>query len=227
MARTLNPEAHALRRDEFVDVAQRLIATKGYEQLSVQDVLDELGASKGAFYHYFDSKAALLQGVVERIVDAATATLTPIACDPSLCAVAKIEGIFAALAQWKTERKELMLALIRVWFSDDNAMTRDKLRQAMASRLTPLLAVIMRQGTAEGAFTVRSPDQTAGVFVSLLQGANETASHLFLDRQAGTISFEEVEQTLAAYTEAYERILGLAAGTFRFMDRPTLRFWFG
>ena len=57
------PTAHAVRRDEFVDAAQRLIQSPGYEQMSVQDVLDELGASKGAFYHYFDSKEALLEAV--------------------------------------------------------------------------------------------------------------------------------------------------------------------
>ena len=63
MPRTLNPLAHAIRRDAFLDVAERLIRIKGYEQMTVQDVLDELDASKGAFYHYFDSKEALLQAV--------------------------------------------------------------------------------------------------------------------------------------------------------------------
>ncbi len=68
MARTLDPAAHALRRDEFVDAAQRLIAAKGYEALSIQDLLDDLGASKGAFYHYFGSKSDLLGAVVDRMV---------------------------------------------------------------------------------------------------------------------------------------------------------------
>jgi AcrR family transcriptional regulator len=75
MPRTLNPETYALRRDAFVDAAQRLIQTKGYQQFSVQDVLDELDASKGAFYHYFDSKAALLDAVIDQMADAAAARL--------------------------------------------------------------------------------------------------------------------------------------------------------
>jgi AcrR family transcriptional regulator len=32
-----------------------LVFTKGFEQMSIQDILDELHISKGAFYHYFDS----------------------------------------------------------------------------------------------------------------------------------------------------------------------------
>ena len=51
--------------------------------MSVQDVLDEVDASRGAFYHYFDSKVALLDAVVERIVDQATAEIEPVATDPS------------------------------------------------------------------------------------------------------------------------------------------------
>ena len=34
MARTLDPAAHALRRDAFVDSAQRLMQAKGYEEMS-------------------------------------------------------------------------------------------------------------------------------------------------------------------------------------------------
>ena len=51
MARTV--KAHAVRRNEILDVAQRLIYTKGYEQMTIQDILDGLQISKGAFYHYF------------------------------------------------------------------------------------------------------------------------------------------------------------------------------
>ena len=43
MARTVDTEAHAVRREAFVDAAQRLMQAKGYEQMSVQDVLDEVG----------------------------------------------------------------------------------------------------------------------------------------------------------------------------------------
>ena len=104
MPRTLNPVAHAVRRDSFVEAAQRLIQMKGYEQMSIQDVLDELDASKGAFYHYFDSKVALLEAVVESMVDAATSALEPVVADPDLPALQKLEGLFTGIASWKMEK---------------------------------------------------------------------------------------------------------------------------
>ena len=98
MPRTLNPETHAVRRDTFVDAALRLISSRGYEQLSIRDVIDELGASKGAFYHYFDSKGAFLAAVVERMVEVATGTVAPIATDPHLSAPEQLQAVFSGIA---------------------------------------------------------------------------------------------------------------------------------
>ena len=128
MARTLDPVVHAVRRETFVDIAQRLIQTKGYEQMSIQDVLDEAEASRGAFYHYFDSKAALLEAVVERMVDTVIATLSPLVADQAVPALEKLQGVFTGIARWKGERTQLMVALMEVWLSDDNAIVREKFR---------------------------------------------------------------------------------------------------
>ena len=226
MPRTLDPVAHALRRDAFVDAAARLIQTKGYEQMSIQDVLAELDTSRGAFYHYFDSKVTLLEAVVERIVETATAELAPVADDPDRSALQKLEGVFGGLARWKAERKELLLALMRVWLSDENAIMREKSRQLTTIRLTPILARIVRQGNAEGVFRTGSAEHVAAVFMSLVLGANETASRLFVAFQAGDISIENVERTLAAYVAAFERILGLAPGSWPVEYTGTLREWF-
>jgi AcrR family transcriptional regulator len=227
MPRTLDPAAHALKRDAFIDVAQRLIQTKGYQQLSVDEILAELGASKGAFYHYFDSKEDLLAAVVDRIVDVATATLAPIAADPNLTAVEKLSDLFSSLARWKGERTDLMLELVQVWFSDANAVVRDRLRSGTQAGLTPLLATIVGQGKAEGTFSVASPEHTAAVLVSMLLGTNEIASRLFLARQAGAVSFQDVECTFAAHAEAFERVLGLPAGSWPQLDPQVMHFWFG
>ena len=227
MVRTLNPAAHALKRDAFVDAAQGLIVTRGYQRLSIQDVLDELGASKGAFYHYFDSKGALLAAVVESTVDAAIETVQPIATDPQLSAVRKFEGIFSGIAQWKGERTELMLELLRVWFSDDNTVVREGLRRAVTERLTPLLDGILRQGVAEGTFSVSSTKGATSVLLALILGLNETASRLFLARKANAVSFEDVERTLVSFGEAFERVLGIPAGSLALGGETAVRRWFG
>src|ERR1700738_1066346 len=129
MPRTVNTTLHAIRRDAFLDVAQLLVQTKGYDAMSIQDVLNELEASKGAFYHYFDSKQALLEAIVERFADGALATLEPVLADPDLPAVQKLERVFAGIGSWKAAQKDLVLAIVEVWRLDGNAIVREKVRR--------------------------------------------------------------------------------------------------
>jgi AcrR family transcriptional regulator len=223
----VNVALRSVRRDAFLDVAQRLVQTKGYEAMSIQDVLDDLEASKGAFYHYFDSKQALLEAVVERFADVAMATMAPILDDPDLPALRKLEKFFAGIARFKADQKELVLAIIEVWKSDSNAIVREKLRRLSASRLLPILSSVVRQGVDEGTLHVASPDETTKVLFALMQGFQDIATDDFIARQAGNITFEHVRRSVASYTDAFERILGVPKGSVTLTDEQTLRFWFG
>jgi AcrR family transcriptional regulator len=227
MARTVNATRHTVRRDAFLDAAQGLIQTKGYEAMSVQDLLDNLEASKGAFYHYFDSKQALLEAVIERFADSALAAVSPILNDPDLPALRKLERVFAGIARFKAEQKDLVVAIMEVWNSDGNAIVREKLRRLTARLMVPLVARVVRQGIDEGTFSVSSPEETAKVFLALMEGFQELAMDYFLARQAGRISFDDVRRSMTSFTEAFERVLGVPQGSLGLTDEPTLRFWFG
>jgi AcrR family transcriptional regulator len=227
MARTINLEVHKVRRDAFLDVAQRLIVTKGYEQMSIQDVLDELEASRGALYHYFDSKQALLDGVVERFADEALETIDPILADSHLPALTKLERVLGGIARFKAEQKELVLAILEVWNSDGNALVRERLRHLTAKRMMPILTLVIRQGVEEGLIASSDPEETARVILYLMQGYQELASEHFLGRRAGTISYEQVLKSNRIATEAFERVLGIPPRSVTLADEATLRFWFG
>jgi AcrR family transcriptional regulator len=225
MPRSVNVVEQTIRRDAFIDVAQRLIQTKAYEQMSVQDILDGVGSSRGAFYHYFDSKQQLLEAVVTRMVDAALASLEPAIRNPSLSALTKLQQVFAGIAGWKAERRELVLGIAEIWLSDDNALVREKLRQRLMQDFAPVLAGIIRQGGSESVFITGSPDETAHVLTSLMYGANLVATELFIARRSRRVTLAEVERLLGAYAEAYERILGAQKGSLR-IDGELIRLWY-
>jgi AcrR family transcriptional regulator len=227
MPRTLNLAEHTVKREAFVDAAQRLMQTKGYEQMSIQDLLDELDVSRGAFYHYFDSKQALLAAMVDRIADQALASVAPVVDDPQLPATVKLERFFGGIAQFKSDRKALMLEFIKVWLSDDNAIVRVKVKGTVVERIAPILARIVEQGVAEEIFSVESPAETATILMTLMLGFQDGATELFIARQANKISYEQVERTVQSFARAFERILGAPAGSIRVVDKATLLEWFG
>ena len=55
MARNKYPEITEAR---ILDTATKLFLANGWEQTTIQDIVDELGdMTRGAFYHHFKSKA--------------------------------------------------------------------------------------------------------------------------------------------------------------------------
>ena len=231
MARTVNAVAHAARRQEFVDAAVRLAREKGYERLVIGDVLAEVGASKGAFQHYFESKDALLAAVVERTVEEAIGAAANAAMQPSLAPLDRLHALFGGIQGWKAARPEyepdVIAASLRTWFSDENRVLVERMRATTAARLTPVLAAILTAGSADGSFSLTDPAGSASVVTSLLLALNEQAALLFLGRRDDSVSLPTVMRTLAAYGDALERILGLPKGSWHFTDEDAARGWFG
>jgi AcrR family transcriptional regulator len=115
MARTVKEDEYNAKRSEILDVALRLVYSRGYQEMSIQDILDGLGISRGAFYHYFDSKQALLEALIERMGRVAEQALLPVVQDPNLNAIQKFRRYFEASAHWKDVQKALIVSLLRMW----------------------------------------------------------------------------------------------------------------
>jgi AcrR family transcriptional regulator len=226
MARTLNLAAHAVRRDEILDVAEALIRARGYDAMSIQDVQDELGVSRGAIYHYFRSKEAILEAVIERITAQGMAFLRPIVDSRSLGAADKLQGVFATAGAWKAERSDLLLAVLRSWYSPGNDLVRSRAAAASYAEFQPLVAQIIHQGKSEGVMDPGSADHAATVITALFTGSTDAIFGLLMDRLDGRVAFEEVKDFMHAYSEAIERILGLTPGSFVLIDDASLTTWF-
>jgi AcrR family transcriptional regulator len=228
MARTVKPEAVAAKRREILDAAGRLVFTKGFEQMSIQDILDDVGISSGAFHHYFDSRRALLEAFVERIKQEVEKPLLPIIRDPHLTAIEKLQGFFDTLDRLRIEHKADVVRLGRVWYTDDNAIVRQKVDEAVFQQRAPLLTEIVRQGVREWSFTTAYPDYAGEVILSLLQGMGNTHARLLLSlEQEGDDlrRIEEIITTHAAYMEAVERVLGAPPHSFYRTDAEAVNIW--
>ena len=226
MARTLDKTRHAVRRYEILDTAEGIIRTRGYESMSVQDIQDALGVSRGAIYHYFGSKEAILDAVIERMTATGIAVIEPIVADPSLDAATKLQAVFATAGAWKAERSDLLLAVLRSWHAPGNDLVRFRAEQAAYAEFAALMARIVRQGIGEGTMDVASPEHVATILTALFTGSSDAIFQLLTDRLDGRISFEEVQQFMHAYEEAIERILGLPPGSFTLIDPASLHTWF-
>ncbi len=225
MARTVKEEVYTVKRNEILDAAQRLVYTKGYEQMSIQDILNDLRISKGAFYHYFDSKGDLLEALVERMVHEAEPVILPIVQNPQLSALEKLHGMFNASARWKTARKDYLMSLMLVWYADENTLIRHKAYARMIKHFSAMLAEIIRQGVAEGVMTSTFPDQIADMAFTLLLAMGDTLIELLKSHPQD--SLQRAIDLGCAFNDALERMLGAATGSVNLVDVAILEDWFG
>jgi AcrR family transcriptional regulator len=54
-------------REHIIQVASRLFLQSNYEGVSIQDITQAIGITKGAFYHYFTSKEQLFEEVAHNL----------------------------------------------------------------------------------------------------------------------------------------------------------------
>lgn len=216
---------HAVRRNEILDVAQRLVYTKGYEQMVIQDILDELSIAKGTFYHYFVSKQALLEALIERMIDEAELLVSPIIQNAHLSALEKFQQFFAAGAHWKTERMTFLLALFRGWYNDENAIVRQKMRADSVKRLAPLLTSIIHQGIQEGVMDTPFPEQASNIILAIMQSLQDTMGGFILADEPPQDMLQSFESAVAACAHAIERVLGIASDSLCLIDAETLKTW--
>ncbi|EFH82532.1 transcriptional regulator, TetR family [Ktedonobacter racemifer DSM 44963] len=215
MTRSVKAHEYAEKRNAILDVAARYITTKGYEQMTTQDILEALQISRGAFYHYFESKQALLMALVERIGEQAEQLVLPIVSDREMPAQDKLLRVFAVLDQHKQENLDLVFAFMRVWYADENALFRQKLYLARIKRLAPWLSQIIQEGIAEGVFTTPYPDQAARMILALLEDLGYVTVELLLVEEGEHLDIPRMAQIGEATMDALERVLGMKSGCLR------------
>lgn len=231
MARVVKPEEYTQKRNEILDVTRRLIYTKGFEQMSVQDILNELQISKGAFYHYFNSKMDLLEALLDRIVDESESVIDPILNDPQLNALEKIQTYFNRVNQWKMAQKEFLLALMEVWYADDNALVRQKLTAYQVQRMTGDFNRLVEQGVREGCMKVDSRLPVGEVVLVLLLGMAESIAVIMLKAMSSAEanvreeSAQNMKETIEVYTLSIRRVLGITDPDFQLMSIDNIRSW--
>ena len=217
-----NPE----RRQELIAAAQQLFYTKGYESTSVNDIIQAVGVSKGAFYHHFDSKTAVLEAIVAQMADQAVANLQAILADETLTAIPKWQKVVQLSNTWKIERKAEVLTANRLMMMDENILLRHKIRLETNNAIATDMSQIIAQGVDEGVFDVQHIPETAVILMKVIGSFSDTMNELLFNPDQYDEPAAIALQKNAAVRTAVERLLGAPTGSMPIIDNETLIAWF-
>ena len=83
------------RRDELLQIAAELFATKGFKNTTVRDIADAAGILSGSLYHHFDSKESMVDEILSTFQEELFGTWDDI-MGSKLDARAKVEAVVRA-----------------------------------------------------------------------------------------------------------------------------------
>ncbi len=197
-----------VRKNEILDAAQEFFFKKGYEDTTIQDILDAIDIAKGTFYYYFKSKDELLDALVERTTDQLTAQFTNV-MDSEQNAIKKFSSLSRAASSFKRTNIAVFAVFLKVLYRDENILMRTRMFRQITKKAAPLYAQIIRQGIKERLFNTPDSDEIAEMIIRLGQHLNEKICELILDatrtpEQLCTI----MERKTRLYERVVERILG-------------------
>ena len=160
MARNKYPEETVQKIEE---IALRLFLEKGYNQTSIQDIVDELGMSKGAIYHHFKNKEDILTHACERYYSDIS-WFTGILEDDTLNALQKIRRMFLFAIQdsKKVEMDSLSMPLMK------NPMMLTNQLQSGVEEVAPMIQEIIEIGNRDGSTHVKQPREAAEAVILLI-----------------------------------------------------------
>ena len=204
------------RRDQIIEGAERLFYEKGYEQTSVQDVLDALSLSKGGFYHYFQSKIELLEAVCRRqsVRDAEEMTA---AVAQKEGAVAKLNTLLQYCGLLRRDRMDFALLVLRVGYLGGSLQLRACLREGLMEAALPMMREIILEGMAENVFFTRFPDDIGELILQLFANITDELAMLIASG-APENQMGDMLTRLETYRCSVETLLGAPFGTITLCD---------
>jgi TetR/AcrR family transcriptional repressor of nem operon len=187
------PAAKLDTRENILDAAQRLVARKGYMAVGLSEILAEAGVPKGSFYHWFDSKDAFGEAMMQRYFDRYLSALDGIIADRDQDAARNLtrywQGFYDLQVADNCQGRCLVVKL-GAEVSDLSEAMRVVLK-AGTTGIIDRLEQMINKGLADGSVSVTaSPRDTAEALYDAWLGASVLAkihrSPDYLDRVMAT-----------------------------------------
>ena len=205
-----------VRSAELLDCAQRLFFERGYDNTTVNDIIAEAGLSKGAFYHYFASKEALLEALAARLAHDSLAELRPMLEDPSLDAVGRLNALFSGSRRLNIELAPQLRNTFAVLFRPENLALFHRVDQAARELFAPLISELLRKGNEDGVLDVPDPEAFAEMLLQLRLIFRDVMHQALRQAELGgdiDAAAQALDNRLRLYGIAIDRLLKLPDGT--------------
>lgn len=210
-----------LKKQEILQTAEDLFCKKGYEETSVQDILDILHTSKGSFYHHFESKEYLLEAMCDR-----RAMLIARQAEEEERAfgkpIARLNSLLSGVFPLKDERLSFLMMILPVFSTRQGHSLRTRYCEALLSSFHEPVTRTLTECLADDSVNVYDPEITADICIN-------TMNHLWCDlcdtiirATAAGEDMPDLARIIHQYRIITERILSAPYGSMDLVSMQDL-----
>ena len=200
-----NNERTKTRKNEILDIAERLFMERGYENTTINNILSVSGIAKGSLYYHYKSKEDVLDGIIGRITEQIVVAAKTIADDTTLSAHEKMLRIIPSVSISDSPNEKMIQELHR----PSNALLHQKSIAQTIHAVAPIIADVVKQGIKEGAYCVPYPLETTEILL--------VAGQFIFDEGVFQWTANEMAARMTALVRVTEVALGAKPGSFQFL----------
>lgn len=198
------------RKNEILDVAERLFGTKGFDGTSTTDILNEIGIARGTLYYHFKSKEDILDAMIERMTGSLVAKASEIAGKKEVPVLQRLTLMMVALNVDNDLGHEIMEQVHK----PQNALMHQKMQERLLTGVNPIITKLIEEGIAQG---ICQTDYPAEVAEMTLLYSNVVFDDL------SEISEESRKDKITAFIYNLERLLGMERNSLQEVILPIFK----
>lgn len=149
------------RPDEILDAALAVFTEKGFDAARVDDIAARAAISKGSVYLYFDSKEALLRGLIEREVAPAAQRLRALAEASGEDPKAALKLLVTVATQLMNDARMFATPKLVLSVAPRFREIAEFYRKRVIDEALGAIAALYRKGVDAGQFRDADPDTVA------------------------------------------------------------------
>ena len=183
------------RKNEILDVAEKLFGTKGFDCTSTSDILDEIGIARGTLYYHFKSKEEILDAMIIRMTNRLIEKAKAIAAQKDVPVLQRFTMMMLSLNVSGDNFGQELLAQAH---KPQNALMHQKMEKCLLAGINPIITDLIKEGIAQGICQTDYPEEVAEMTFLY---ANTVFDNLMEHSE------EEKQRKIAAFIYNLERLL--------------------
>jgi AcrR family transcriptional regulator len=198
------------KAETFMDImrsAEELFMERGYEKTSMRQIAEHSGLTKGALYHHFDSKEALLERMCGEHNRVLLNAVEPIIADQSLSCFKRIRRVMDISRGIGISNISFVSEYLKFRHDEGNVMLRERLKKYDKQFYAGVIGPLLKEAKEKNECNFSAPADILAVFVYQLdQGVNEEINMVFTEQNKAEAE-ERIIDIMKTYVYSLSRIL--------------------